>query len=58
MWKETAGHLAPESTLSSWAVNVSTTSWEMQFHDLIMAIARNLFIPGGQLTFFIFHFIL
>lgn len=23
-----------------------------------MAIARNLFIPGGQLTFVIFHFIL
>lgn len=53
-----ASHLAPESTLSSGAVNVSTTSRERQFHNLTMAIARNLFIPGGQLTFFIFHFIL
>lgn len=52
MWEEAAGQLSPESTSPSWAVNVSNTSWEKQFHDLMMAIARNLFIPGSQLTCF------
>lgn len=57
MWEKTTSRQVakspgPRKYVTQLSSKCLHTSWERQFCDLIMAIARNLFIPGDQLTWF------